>query len=53
MTITTLSDKAKAALAKAYCTRGKHRGQLLARCPRSDTLEAAASLSSCGSRYGD
>jgi hypothetical protein len=38
----TLSDKARAALAKAYVTRGKHRGQLLARCPRSDTLAAAA-----------
>jgi hypothetical protein len=38
----TLSDKARTALAKAYATRGKHRGQLLARCPRSNTLEAAA-----------
>jgi hypothetical protein len=42
MTMTKLSDKARTALAKAYATRGKHRGQLLARCPRSDTLEAAA-----------
>jgi|SRR5215469_8853480 len=38
----TLSDKAREALRGAYCTRGKHRGQLLARCPRSDTLAAAA-----------
>jgi hypothetical protein len=37
-----LSDTARNALAKAYATRGKHRGQLLARCPRSDTLAAAA-----------
>lgn len=37
-----LSDKGKAALAQAYATKGKHRGQLLARCPRSDTLAAAA-----------
>jgi hypothetical protein len=37
-----LSDKAREALAAAYATRGKHRGQLLARCPRSDTLAAAA-----------
>jgi len=39
---TTLSDIARAALAKAYATRGPHRGQLLARCPRSNTLAAAA-----------
>jgi hypothetical protein len=38
----TLSPTAKAALAKAYATRGPHRGQLLKRCPRSNTLEAAA-----------
>jgi len=38
----TLSDKAHAALSAAYATRGKHRGQLLARCPRSNTLAAAA-----------
>jgi hypothetical protein len=37
-----LSDKARDALKGAYATRGKHRGQLLARCPRSDTLAAAA-----------
>ena len=37
-----LSDKACAALAKAYAIRGPHRGQLLARCPRANTLEAAA-----------
>ena len=37
-----LSDKAREALREAYATRGKHRGQLLARCPRSDTLASAA-----------
>jgi hypothetical protein len=37
-----LSDIAKTALASAYVTRGKHRGQLLARCPCSSTLAAAA-----------
>jgi hypothetical protein len=37
-----LPDTARNALAQAYATRGKHRGQLLARCPRSDTLAAAA-----------
>jgi hypothetical protein len=37
-----LSDKARTALAKAYAMRGSHRGQLLARCPRSNTLAAAA-----------
>jgi hypothetical protein len=42
MTMNKLSDKARAALTKAYATRGKHRGQLLARCPRANTLEAAA-----------
>jgi hypothetical protein len=40
--MTTLSDKARTALAQAYTTRGKNRGQLLARCPRSNTLAAAA-----------
>jgi hypothetical protein len=39
---TTLSDTARNALAQCYATRGKHRGQLLARCPRSNTLAAAA-----------
>lgn len=38
----TLSTIAKSALEGAYATRGKHRGQLLARCPRSTTLAAAA-----------
>jgi len=38
----TLSTKAREALSLAYATRGKHRGQLLAKCPRSDTLAAAA-----------
>jgi len=38
----TLSDKARTALMGAYATRGKHRGQLLARCPKSNTLAAAA-----------
>jgi hypothetical protein len=37
-----LSDTARNALAQAYATRGKHRGQLLAKCPRSNTLAAAA-----------
>lgn len=37
-----LSDTAKAALAQCYATRGKHKGQLLARCPDSRTLAAAA-----------
>jgi hypothetical protein len=37
-----LSDTAREALAACYATRGKHRGQLLAKCPRSDTLAAAA-----------
>jgi len=40
--MTQLSDTARTALASAYATRGKHRGQLLARCPRSNTLAAAA-----------
>jgi hypothetical protein len=40
--MTKLSDKAREALKSAYATRGPHRGQLLARCPRSNTLEAAA-----------
>ena len=45
MTTTTtypLSDNARAALASAYATRGKNRGQLLAKCPPSHTLAAAA-----------
>lgn len=37
-----LSDKARDALAQCYATRGKHRGQLLAKCPHSSTLAAAA-----------
>jgi len=37
-----LSDKAREALAQAYATRGKHRGQLLARCPKRGTAAAAA-----------
>jgi len=37
-----LSQTAKDALAAAYATRGPHRGQLLKRCPKSDTLAAAA-----------
>jgi hypothetical protein len=40
--LTKLSDTARIALAACYATRGKHRGQLLAKCPRSDTLAAAA-----------
>ena len=38
----TLSETARNALRGAYATRGKHRGQLLAKCPRSSTLAAAA-----------
>jgi hypothetical protein len=37
-----LSPQAKAALMLCYASRGAHRGQLLARCPKSDTLAAAA-----------
>ncbi len=37
-----LSPQAKEALTLCYATRGKHRGQLLAKCPRSNTLAAAA-----------
>jgi hypothetical protein len=37
-----LSDNARNALAACYATRGKHKGQLLARCPASHTLAAAA-----------
>jgi len=37
-----LSPISKEALAEAYATRGKHRGQLLAKCPRSTTYAAAA-----------
>lgn len=37
-----LSEAANAALGKCYATRGKHKGRLLAQCPRSSTLEAAA-----------
>ena len=37
-----LSDNARAALAAAYAKAGKHRGQLLKKCPRSDTMGAAA-----------
>jgi hypothetical protein len=40
--MTRLSDNARNALAACYATRGKHRGQLLARCPASHTLAAAA-----------
>jgi hypothetical protein len=37
-----LSPEAKTALAACYATRGAHKGQLLARCPPSQTLAAAA-----------
>jgi len=37
-----LSDKAKEALTLAYATRGKNKGQLLARAPASNTLAYAA-----------
>ena len=38
----TLSTIAKEALTLAYAKTGKNRGQLLAKCPRSETLAAAA-----------
>jgi hypothetical protein len=38
----SLSPKSKAALTLAYATRGPNRGQLLAKCPKSETLAAAA-----------
>ncbi len=37
-----LSDTARTALKACIATRGKHKGQLLARCPDSRTLAAAA-----------
>ncbi len=37
-----LSDKSRDALKACIATRGKHKGQLLARCPDSRTLAAAA-----------
>jgi hypothetical protein len=40
--MTKLSDAAREALRGAYATRGKHKGQLLARCPASSTLASAA-----------
>lgn len=41
-TMSKLSDIAREALAQCYVTRGKHKGQLLARCPKGNTLAAAA-----------
>lgn len=38
----TLSTAGKEALMLAYASKGKNRGQLLARCPKSHTLAAAA-----------
>jgi hypothetical protein len=38
----TLSPQAREALRRCIATRGKHKGQLLARCPASNTLAAAA-----------
>ena len=38
----TLSTPAREALALAYATRGKNRGQLLAKCPPTGSLAAAA-----------
>ena len=38
----TLSTLARNALAQAYASKGKHRGQLLKRCPRAGTPAAAA-----------
>lgn len=40
--MTKLTDAGREALKGAYATKGKNRGQLLARCPKSDTLAAAA-----------
>ncbi len=37
-----LSDAARHELRNAYASKGKHRGQLLKRCPPSQTLAAAA-----------
>lgn len=37
-----LSEAARTALEAAYATRGKHKGQLLAKCPPSHTMAAAA-----------
>lgn len=37
-----LSPTAAEALAQAFCTRGPNKGMLLANCPRSTTLAAAA-----------
>jgi len=38
----TISDAAALALKACVATRGKHKGRLLARCPPSHTLAAAA-----------
>ena len=40
--MTTISDTAAQAIYDAVAHRGKHKGQLLARCPASNTLAAAA-----------
>lgn len=40
--MTTISDKAAIALKAAVATRGVHKGRLLAKCPPSHTLAAAA-----------
>jgi hypothetical protein len=40
--MTTLSPAAAEALKACYATRGKHKGRLLAKCPPSNTLAAAA-----------
>ena len=40
--MTTLSPAAAEALKACYSTRGKHKGQLLAKCPPSSTVAAAA-----------
>jgi hypothetical protein len=37
-----LSETARGALRLAYASKGPHRGQLLAKCPKSNTLAAAA-----------
>jgi hypothetical protein len=40
--MSNLSDTASTALDACYATRGKHKGHLLAKCPPSQTLAAAA-----------
>jgi RNA polymerase subunit RPABC4/transcription elongation factor Spt4 len=41
-TYSKLSEPARTALQACYATRGKHKGQLLAKCPPSSSMAAAA-----------